>query len=392
MSSAPLLGYRIAAARALAGLTRVQASKASGISVSMLRKLESGERRPSHPLLDALAEALGTTSGELLDGPGPTSSRVHRTIPAIQAAIAAYDLPDRGPVRPITCLVAAVDELTQQRVNSRYGQLAEQVPALLEELFRALDTAVGHHRRHLARLLVLALRAADAVAYKYGYTDLSARLVALMGWAASIADDPALTAAVAYVRTEVFFAAHRLESGLRALSTARSALPCPTTVSLTAATAALHMRAAVIAGRLQDADQARDHLVLAEDLATQVPEQLYDGTAVGPDSLRIHRLAVAVELADPVGLVHAVTAARQWSPPHTMPAERRSHYYIDLGRAQVHLGRRDHALESLQAARRIAPQHVREHGQVRTELATLLRLSRGRNEELRAFCQWARVV
>ncbi|MGF1425100.1 helix-turn-helix domain-containing protein [Kitasatospora sp. LaBMicrA B282] len=392
MPSAVLLGYRIATARALSGMTRAQVCEASGVSLSMLRKVEGGERSPSDAVLDALAEALGTTAGELLGGPGRTDSRVHRMIPAIQSAIAVYDLPGDGPVRTAAALEAAVDELTQHRVQSRYGRLAEQAPGLLEELCRALDSAAGRQRQHIARLLVLALRAADAVAYKYGYVDLSARLVDLMRWAAGITEDPAVLASAAYVRTEVFFASHQLGAGLRALEVAAEALPSPVTVPLAAAGAALHMRAAVVAGRLRDPGHARTHLAAADRLATQVPESLYDGTAVGPDSLQIHRLAVAVELADPAGLARAVAEASRWAPLRTLPAERRSHYYIDLGRAQMQLGRREHALESLQVARRIAPQHVREHGQVRAELATLLRLSRGRDEELRAFCRWARAV
>ncbi|MGC0313764.1 helix-turn-helix domain-containing protein [Kitasatospora acidiphila] len=392
MPSAVLLGYRIATARALAGLTRSQVSEASGVSVSMLRKLESGERSPSDAVLDVLAETLGTTADELLGGPGRTDSRVHRAIPAVQSAIATYDLPDDGPIRPTEALILGVDELTHHRVNSRYGQLAEQVPPLLEELFRALDTATGGHRRRVAHLLTLALRAADAVAYKFGYTDLSARLIGLMHWAADFAEDPALLAAAAYVRIEIYFASDRLSQGLRSVETALDAMPPLNTVTQVASAAALHMRAAVVAGRMRNADQARDHLSLAELLVRQVPERLYDGTAVGPDSLRIHQLAVAVELADPADLDRAMAGANRWEPPRTLAAERRSHYYIDLGRAQMQLGQREHALESLQVARRIAPQHVREHGQVRAQVATMLRLSRGRNEELRAFCRWTRAV
>lgn len=392
MPTALQLGYRIAAARAAAGLTRLQAAAASGVSVSMIRKIEGGERTPSDSTLDQLAATLGTTAGELLAGPGRTDSRVHQAIPRLQQAIAAYDLPEDGPGRPLRELAASVETLTQQRVNSQYAQLAENAPGILEELFRAAATAADPSPPRAARLLVLALRAADAAAYKYAYTDLSARLIELMRWAADAAQDPALTAAVAYVRTETFFAAHRLGAGLRALQDAVDAMPAPPTTQLAAAEAALHMRAAVVAGRMHDLPQARDHLAHAERLVDRIPERLYDGTAVGPDSLRIHRLAVAVELGDATDLATAVAEATRWAPPRDMASERRSHYYIDLGRAQVQLGHREHALESLQVARRIAPQHVREHGQVRAGLETLLRLSRGRHPELVAFCQWAGVA
>jgi transcriptional regulator with XRE-family HTH domain len=386
------VGLRIKAARSACGLSRRALEERSGVSTSMIRKVEDGERSPSDSVLDALARHLKTTADELLGGPGRTESRVHLAIPGLQSVIAAYDLPDDGPVRPLAQLAAAVHAATDDRVNSRYGQLAETIAPLLAELFRAVDQAAGADRQRAAHLLALAVRSADAVAYKHGYRDLSGRLVELMRWASSIAEDPALAAAAAYVRTEVFFASGQLAPGLRALQAAADRMPSPRTGPLAAAAAALHMRAAVVAGRMRDADTARAHLTEAGTLARTFPERLYDGTAVGPHSVEIHRLSVAVELGEPQDLLGAVAAARSWAPPPSLGAERRSHYYIDLGRAQMQLGRPGHALDSLQAARAIAPQHVREHGQVRAELATMVRLDRGRDERLLAFARWAKAV
>ncbi|MFJ4680031.1 helix-turn-helix domain-containing protein [Kitasatospora sp. NPDC088783] len=391
-TAAAHLGYRVAAARAAAGLSRREVYESSGVSVSMIRAVEAGTRSPGDAVLAAIARALRTTPEDLAGGPGRTDSRVHQAIPALQAAIAVYDLPDDGPVRPLRELAAAVEEMTEARVNSRYSLIAGNIAPLLEELFRAVDQTAGTGRRRAAHLLALAVRSADAAAYKYGYRDLSSRLIELMRWAAATAEDPALTATTAYVRTEIYFATGQLGAGLRALQQAADRMPPPTTVPLAAAAAALHMRAAVVAGRARAGDGARLHLAEAERLARDVPERLYDGTAVGPDSVRIHQLAVAVELADPVGLGRAVAEAGRWVPPRDLPAERRSHYYIDLGRAQVALGHPQHARESLLVARRIAPQHVREHGQVRAELATLVRLTRGRDEELLAMARWAKAV
>ncbi|MFD8749679.1 helix-turn-helix domain-containing protein [Kitasatospora sp. NPDC059577] len=219
-TTAAALGQRIETARHAAGLTRRQVCDVSGVSISMIRKTEGGERRPSDAVLDALARAVQTTPEELLGGPRRTDSRVHQAVPEL----------------------------------------------------------------------------------------------------------------------------------------------------------------------------ARKHLRDAEVLARRVRERLHDGTAVGPDSLEIHRLAVAVELGEQQDLQDAVTAATRWAPPRELPAERRSHYYIDLGRAHMLLGRPQHAKESLLVARRIAPQHVREHGQVRAEPATLVRLSRGRDEQLLQFARWAKAV
>ncbi|MBV6697419.1 helix-turn-helix domain-containing protein [Kitasatospora aureofaciens] len=391
-ATAAALGQRIETARHAARLTRRQVCDASGVSLSMLRKMEGGERWPSDSVLDAVARAVRATPEELLDGPRRTDSRVHHAIPELQRVIAAYDLPDDGPVRPLPQLAADVDLAVEDRVQSQYARLAEQMPPLLEELLRAVDQARGSDREQVARHLALAIRSADAVAYKYGYRDLSARLVELMRWAASLADDPALEAAAAYVRMETYFSADQLVPGLRSLRAAVDRMPAPTTEPLAAAAAALHMRAAVAAGRMRRPDEAREHLRDAEVLAARVRERLYDGTAVGPDSLEIHRLAVAVEIGEHRDLLEAVDAAARWAPPRDLPAERRSHYYIDLGRAQMLLGQPQHAKESLLVARQIAPQHVREHGQVRAELSTMVRLSRGRDEQLLQFARWAKAV
>jgi len=386
------LGRRIATLRRARDLSQIELADAALISPSMLRKIEQGVRTPSDDVLHAIATALRTTADHLLEGPGHTDSRVHQAIPAIRAAIATYDLPDDGPVRPLPQLAAAVQATVNQRLNSDYVRLADTVAPLIVELQRVVQQHRGAQKQQAAQLLAAAYRSADAAAYKYGHRDLSGRLVELIRWAAGIACDPALDAAAAYTRTEVFFASGILPAGLHALQVAIDRTPAPATLELRAATAALHMRAAVVAGRMRDADTAALHLADATRLATHIPEAVYHGTAVGPDSLQIHRLAVAVELAEPASLQAAADAASTWAPQRDLPSERRSHYYIDLARAQMQLGRRDHAWESLQVARRIAPQHVREHGQVRAELATLVRLGRARDEQLLSYAQWAKAI
>ncbi|WP_354643834.1 helix-turn-helix transcriptional regulator [Kitasatospora camelliae] len=389
-TTAAALGARIETARLAAGLTRRRVEDLSGVSYGMIRHIEAGNRWPSDSILHALAHAIGTTPEALLDGPGRTDSRVHSAIPGIRQIIATYDLPDDGPIRPLNQVAQDVAAATRQRVDSQYGQLAEGVACLLAELFRAVDQ--GPDRERAAHLLALAVRSADAIAYKYGYHDLSGRLVEIMRWATNQTGDTALAAATAYVRTETYLASGHLAAGLKSLQRAADQISSPRGERATAAAGALHMRAAVVAGRMRDAGAAREHLAAATRYATAVREQLYDGTAVGPDSLEIHRLAVAVELGEPADLTEAVAAATRWVPPRSLPAERRSHYYIDLGRAQMALGRPQHARESMQVARQIAPQHVREHGQVRTELATMVRLDRGRDPQLLAFARWAKAI
>jgi transcriptional regulator with XRE-family HTH domain len=370
-------------------MTQQALAAAANVSLSTIRKIEQGSRQPGDGVLSAISGALGVSEDYLVGTGQRTATRAHLAIPALRRLADTYDLPDDGPIRPLQELRVQVADLVRLRLSSQYTRLAQIAPPLIAELTRAIHACKGQERIQAAALLAAGYRTADAVAYKYGYHDLSGRLVELMRWASAQAEDPELDAATAYVRTEVFFASSNLKPGLRALHTAIDTAPPPVTRTARAAKGALHMRAAVLAGRLTDGPAASHHLHEAYRLANDVPEGIYNGTAFGKASLRIHEVAMAAELGDGAG---AVAAAGDWTPPSALPAERRSHFYIDLARAQLWIGEREDAFASLQQARVVAPQHVREHPHVRDTLATLLRLSRSPSEALVMYAEWARAT
>ncbi len=383
------VGRRIAYYRSVMRpkLTQQQLAEAACVALGTIRKIERGERGATDATLEAIADALGIDPSRLRTDRGAASTRVHDALPALSAAIATYDVPEDGPVRPLHNLRTAVADAARWRVAAQYTRIVRALPDLLTELARAYHGAPDEDRAELAALVVKAYRSADAVAYKFGARDLSARLVELMRWAAPEADDPTLTASVAYVRTETFLAARAHTAGLRALERALDAAPAPTAAPAIAARGALHMRAAVIAGRAHDASAADHHLAEARALADQVTEDVYCGTAFGPDSVKIHEVSVAVGLGDDhVG--RALDIASEWKPDKDLPAERRSAFYIELARAQLWTGLADDAFESLKVARHIAPQHTREHPWVREDAATLRRLKRADSESLTNFAEW----
>ncbi|MGW2492350.1 helix-turn-helix domain-containing protein [Streptomyces sp. NPDC001606] len=383
------VGRRIAYYRSVDRPKMTQAALATAACVSLgtIRKLERGERGVTDETLQAIADALGVDPSRLRHDRGPAHSQAREGLPALSAAIAAYDCPEDGPVRPMADLRSAVDMAERWRLGAQYTRIVRDLPGLLAELARAYQGANGADRAALARLLVSAYRSADAAAYKLGAHDLSARLVELMRWAAPEGGDPLLSASVAYVRTETFFAARAHAAGLRALQQAVDAAPAPSMAAERAVRGALHMRAAVIAGRAQDSDAAVEHLGEAERLAKLVKEGVYYGTAFGPDSVRIHQVSVAVSLGgDHISDALAVT--HEWKPPASLPAERRSGFYIELARAQLWAGMPDGAFESLKVARKIAPQHTRDHRWVREDASTLRRLRRADSETLTAFAEW----
>jgi hypothetical protein len=107
------------------------------------------------------------------------------------------------------------------------------------------------------------------------------------------------------------------------------------------------------------------------------------GTAFGAASVRIHDVTLALKLGDPGG---ALASSAGWVPPATLPAERRSHFYIDLAQAQLDTGRPDNALEALHTARAIAPEHVRAHPRVDATAAQLM--SSSRRSSTTSFAAW----
>lgn len=385
------VGQRIAATRQARNLTQAELARAAYLSLPMVKAIERGARQPSDTTLESLAAALGVDPTRLLTGYTGTERRVHAALPAISDSIAGYDIPLGDPAPPLDQLQQAVSEAVNWRLAAQYGRIAEHAPKLLTLTLAAFHATDGAHRREAAALLAATARTADAAAYKYGAHDLSARLIELMRWAAAEAEDPLISACAAYVRTEVFFQARAHTAGLRALELAIDQAPASNSVEDLAARGALHMRAAVIAGRTGDGDAADVHLAEARTFGDLAPEGVYQGTAFGPDSVRIHEVSVAVSLgSDHVD--RAFSIAGEWTPPAGLPAERRSGFWIELARAQLWGGRMADAFESLKVARQIAPQHTREHPWAKETTATLRRLKRADAETLTSFAEWMGAV
>jgi hypothetical protein len=188
------------------------------------------------------------------------------------------------------------------------------------------------------------------------------------------------------VRAETFFANGQHEVGRRMIERAAQRLMPEAGIGSAAAYGALHMRAAVLAARAGTLAKAKDHLLEAGSWAHDLPEGVYAGTVFGPASVRIHEVALAVDGGDPDA---ALTVAARWQPQADLPAERRSHFYIDLARACAMVESPEQALEALLTARTIAPEHVHDHPQVLETLDGLTHSRLGQDTRVQEFREWA---
>ena len=109
-STLDAVGPRLRALRAQRDATLAELAATTGISVSTLSRLESGDRRPTLELLLPLARAHGVTLDELVDAPPTGDPRLHvrpitrhgRTmVPLTRRAggIQAYKMVEPGVVR-----------------------------------------------------------------------------------------------------------------------------------------------------------------------------------------------------------------------------------------------------------------------------------------------------
>ena len=73
------VGPRLRALRTDRGLTLGAVSQTTGISISTLSRLESGQRRPTLELLLPLARTYQVALDELVDAPSDTDPRVHQS-------------------------------------------------------------------------------------------------------------------------------------------------------------------------------------------------------------------------------------------------------------------------------------------------------------------------
>jgi transcriptional regulator with XRE-family HTH domain len=387
------IGPRIAQARKLRGLTQEGLALRIPCSKSLVSQVERGAKPVTPWFAAAVARALHTDVASLLGQPyrGRTerADRAHAGIPPIRVALGYWDVPpelDAAP-RPLDLIrtdIRAIGELLDQVDFIRLG---ERLPGLIEELSAAFHANDGRERKDAAELLMNAYIAAKSVAYRLGYVDLVSVAVDRAAQAARETGKPELAAFLAEERCMVFFATGAYRAGLSFVARAHQehgdALARGGEAGLAIA-GSLHLRSAIMAAReVTRRAEAWDYLAQARDAATQAGRDTHHyGLVFGPSNVRIHEVATALELDD---ADEAVRLSEGFEPPRDLSAERSSHHYIDVARAQLMTGRRARALAALQHADRLAPQHTRNHPMARETVTALVSSHSRVPEALRAM-------
>lgn len=389
-------GARIARIRKQRGLTQLGLSMRSNVSKSLLSKVECGQKPASPILISACARALGVSTSELLGQPYAEELRRDRMdalIQPIREGLENWDILldwDTAP-RPVALIRADVQRALEQRRQAEYTDMVRDLPALIDESVQAAHSSSGEEERQAYECLAGTFRCVFTVAWKFGFIDLATVALDRLAWTAPRADEPGLSAMHAFLRAQTTMSSGRYDVGMRVVDRALRDLEGqdarhPTGIE--AMRGMLHLRAAVIAGRAKDSNQAEARLGEARALAQRTGELPDYGVTWGPTNVAVHAVAMATEMDD---FRLAIERATDVHIPRGWTRSRAGHHWMDLGKAYAWENRPERALDCLRQARRIAPQQTRYHPTVRETVLALKRRERSRSDSLAQYAEWVGV-
>jgi hypothetical protein len=277
--------------------------------------------------------------------------------------------------------------------RARFGEATAALPDVLRGLHHLAEHAMnGQHRERVMTALTYAYSEAMGALYTLGYLDLASLAAERCRWAAAQSGDPLWPLVAEYRRAFVLLYSGAYAAGLRVIDRAYAASEVlPSEPSTLAVRGSLHLSGSILAARATDMQTAEAHLAGARELAERLTDTRFEdyGTYFRLSNVDIHSVAVPVELCD--GTTAVTRGARLHLPPETAPA-RVGHHHIDLARAWLLHGKRDHALANLKEARRVAPEQTRYHPQVHETIRALVRAERRRSDKLAAYARWTGVT
>ncbi|XVV05082.1 helix-turn-helix domain-containing protein [Actinosynnema sp. CA-248983] len=373
------LGRRIAKERKKRGLSQKELGVLLSRSETWVSQVERGVRNIDRmSVLERIAEVLEVPLSELARfAPVISASTVDKPRAASDLAIALTSSNALQAVlerpRLLNAEKLANDALVawEYAHGSSYDKLGEMLLESLPQLELATRAASGGESGHLFGALAKMYHAAAAVLSKVGETAAAWVAADRAISAAERSGDPLLMAEGAFRLTLVFQGARWLDLAEATAETAEkslSSLDGSSNLAVYSLRGALNLQLAVIAARLDNAEDAYARLDKAEQFAALLGADRNDyDTEFGPTNVKLHEVAVALELGD-AGRALRVGEAVDASG---LSVERQARLLIDLARAHGQRRNVDGVVATLVAADRLAPEQVRSHPLVRSLMSDL---------------------
>lgn len=396
-ASAVALGRKIAFHRGRRGLSQRDFGALVDRSETWVGQVERGERRIDRmTVLRQVAEALEVPLAELAadtpiiaeasSRPAPASALRMLLSSSLRLALATGQ-PSAGDLDDLR---ARADGAWQLAHATGYDELIPILTALIPDLEATVRAVKGAPRRAAYRILARTYHAAAAALVKLN--ELGAAWVAADRAisAAEQAADQLLMGEGVFRLTLVFQAGRQYDQAEQAADSGIAALaPLADagTIEARSLQGALRLQLAIVAARQNRADLAQKHLAHARKIAGTFDGDRNDfNTEFGPTNVRLHEIAVAVELGD------AGTALRVFAGVDAtrLSPERHGRVLIDVARAHLQRRHPEGAIAALVEAERVTPEQVRSHWIVRGLLQDLDRAGFGKDPRVRGLLDRAR--
>ena len=374
-------GANLAALRKAHGLSQALLARQANISLSLLSKIEVGDRTLTPAVAAALGEPLGLSMAEVL-GAAAVRPDDEQRLSALRSAIRDYDLPGGQPVEEDR-IEATLKAVAAHRDAAEVDRLLVILPRLLRDA-----TTHAHDKNTVQSWMALAEVYSTVywLAARHRWMDMAELAVTRQRWAVEQKSDPLGQAIAARDRAGTYLNGGDFEGGLtivdRAVAAAEASLSGQ---QLAFAVGMLNLRGMTLAGRLADKQEgkreAERHIASAASAAEWFREDWNRHSMIfGPQNTTTHILATRLDLGRPreaLAVAENLDAALEGLPPTRVAPSR-----MNLARAQLDVGDRDGALASLSAAWAAAPQLARIHPMAREVLRVLTSLHRRSNPEL----------
>ncbi|MFJ5309545.1 transcriptional regulator [Streptomyces sp. NPDC088350] len=341
------------------------------MSVSLLSKIEVGNRALTQGVGASLAHAMNLTLDELL------GSAPERNLSDLDWAIRRFDIPEDPPEHPET-LQQDVDELNQLRWNTELSKVLLRLPNVL--------TRVTNHAHFTGQPGAWTL-VADVYGVVYWLTARHrwmhlAESATMKQRVAADRADPVAAIVAARDDAGTFLNSGDFAGGLtivdRAVVQAESTL---TGRDRAYALGILHLRGLTLAGRLKDKQTTNRHIDAAWRAAAEFPEDIVEhGIHFGPENTATHVISTASDMDQHRRALD--TAEDLIRGGMSLPATRIGPLYMNLGRSQLALGDQDGILESLEKAWVVAPEMAAVHPTSRELTRVLVTRHMRSNERL----------
>ena len=303
------LGRKIAAERRRRGLSQPELARMIDRSVAWVSQVERGVRKVDRmSVLEALAAALDVPLAELAaeapvvaavieEPPGATGLRL-----VLSGAYALRAMLDGRRSPALSTLRTKARRAWELTHAGRYTELTELLSGLVPDLETAARAVSEEQRTEVFELMAATYQACSAALAKLAEPEAAWIAADRAMAAAEQASNPLLVAAGAYRLVFVFINARHYGQAEETARTAAEALAPlagrgdPQAMSLWGG---LTLQRAVIAARVNDPDLAYGQLELASQVAGRLGEGRNEyNTEFGQANVRLHEIAVAVELGD----------------------------------------------------------------------------------------------